>query len=97
MLLNDEHRLSQILQIIIDNAIKFTSAGSIEIDMNLKKNNGVLLDEHGDSEYIRIDIRDTGCGIDLDKQESLFKIFRNVKLKNKINEGGAGIGLAFCK
>ena len=46
---------------------------------------------------IKVSVVDTGCGIPADKQEQLFKAFGQLKFKKRINDGGAGIGLTFCR
>ncbi|CDW84037.1 multi-sensor hybrid histidine kinase [Stylonychia lemnae] len=46
---------------------------------------------------IKIDIEDTGPGIDKEMQSKLFKLFGNMRFKSQINQYGAGIGLTFNK
>lgn len=48
--------------------------------------------------YLRFDITDTGCGIDISQQNKLFKSFSQVDNNNKSKVyGGTGLGLAICK
>lgn len=74
----DQGRLQQMLV----NATKFTKEGSITLALRL--------DEQGFAEF---SVTDTGCGIPLERQSTIFGRFE------KLNEGvqGAGLGLSICK
>lgn len=82
-LYTDPERLLQVLDNLIRNAIKFTTAGTIEIGYN----------EDPVSQDIRIYVKDTGSGIPADKQEKIFERF------SKLDEfvQGTGLGLAICQ
>lgn len=77
----DKFRLNQVITNLVNNAVKFTSQGSITIGYDAT------------SEEIRIHVKDTGIGI---PREDLPKIFnRFYKKHNDIQ--GAGIGLNLCQ
>ena len=78
----DQGRLQQMLVNLLVNATKFTKEGSITLALRL--------DEQGFAEF---SVTDTGCGIPLERQSTIFGRFE------KLNEGvqGAGLGLSICK
>lgn len=81
-ILTDKNRLSQVVNNLINNAMKFTEKGSIRIGYRLK-----------DADTLYFYVKDTGCGIDADKKDSIFGRF--VKL-NKFAQG-TGLGLSICQ
>lgn len=81
----DEGRLRQILDNLIGNAIKFTSAGTITV--NARK--------EGDNVYYSVS--DTGIGISTDQQTTIFERFIQAEQDHKMNFGGTGLGLAISK
>jgi signal transduction histidine kinase/CheY-like chemotaxis protein len=82
-LLNDEFRFRQIFNNLINNAIKFTTKGYIEIGYDKK------------DDYIEFFVKDTGQGINESEQNKLFDRF----LQSKSNKGnlGHGLGLSISK
>lgn len=78
----DTLRLQQVLINILVNATKFTKEGSIILRLEL--------DDNG---MARFSITDTGCGIPLEKQSSIFNRFERVNEKSQ----GTGIGLSICQ
>lgn len=82
----DKNKFIQIFENLLDNAIKFTHQGSIEIGYYLEKNNIPIF-------YIR----DTGVGISQDKQGNIFDLFRQVDGKSTRKFEGSGIGLTLCQ
>jgi signal transduction histidine kinase len=81
----DQIRLRQILDNLIGNALKFTSSGSITIDVNRS------------GELVQFCVTDTGIGISQDQQNTIFERFMQVEHGSKINYGGTGLGLAISK
>jgi len=81
ILLSDQYRFKQILSNLIDNSIKFTNDGSIEIGYYI---------ENG---YIIFYIEDTGIGISDENKKLVFNRFHKA-VKSKI---GTGLGLDICK
>lgn len=77
----EKNRLSQLLINLINNAIKFTTEGSINFGYELR-----------DDKELYFYVSDTGCGIPKDKQKSIFGRF--VKLNSF--EQGTGLGLSIC-
>lgn len=82
----DPGRLEQILNNVLNNAVKFTSSGSVFLKAETQQKK--------DGEFIlMISIRDTGIGISTKKLDSVFEMFSQVDISNKRRFGGFGIGL----
>jgi len=81
----DQIRLRQILDNLIGNAIKFTSSGSITIDVKMSEKS------------VQFCVTDSGIGIPQDQQHTIFERFMQVEHGSKINYGGTGLGLAISK
>ena len=83
----DQNRFIQILNNLINNAVKFTEYGEIEIGYSLKK--------YESNSYIEFYVKDTGCGIPKDKFDLIFDRF------SQAGDGdfkqGNGLGLSICK
>jgi PAS domain S-box-containing protein len=85
--LGDPHRLRQILLNLTDNAIKFTSRGSIGIQASLT----------GGGKHLRIEVRDEGVGIVPEAKARLFSAFSQADASTTRHYGGSGLGLAICR
>ena len=81
-LCGDALRLSQVINNLISNAIKFTAIGSVRCTLNYT---GVTLD---------VSITDTGIGIDTAKVQGIFQPFEQASSQTSITYGGTGLGLA---
>lgn len=81
----DTSKLNKILENLLENALKFTSAGFIELGYHLKDNS------------IEIYVKDTGIGINTEKQEIIFERFSQEEKDKKMVYGGLGLGLAIAK
>lgn len=79
---SDKNRLTQVISNFINNALKFTTEGSITLGYTLTG-----------KDEIKFYVRDTGCGIPKEKQDAVFDRF--VKLNNFVQ--GTGLGLSICK
>jgi len=87
----DKSRISQILNNLISNAIKFTRKGfvHVEIAVGKKLENGRL--------EIVIKVQDSGIGIPKDKQAEVWDAFTQVDNSSTREFGGTGLGLAIVK
>jgi len=81
---SDSVKLRQILVNLIGNAVKFTQSGSITLTINTLENN-----------YYFFEVKDTGQGIPLEKQSSVFTAFQQDE--EGIKQGGTGLGLSISK
>lgn len=86
----DPYRLSQIILNLLNNAIKFTEQGSVNLHVILKEKNL-------DSAVVEFSIKDTGIGIAKDKLEYIFDMFTQETSSTTRKFGGTGLGLAICK
>lgn len=85
-LIGDPGRLRQILVNFVGNAIKFTEAGEVVVDVNPDQTTV-------DSVCLRFSVRDTGIGIPADKQAHVFNAFSQVDSSTTRRFGGTGLGL----
>jgi len=90
VILGDPNRLRQVMLNLIGNAIKFTSDGSVRVDL------ACLASEPGKSR-IAIAVEDTGIGIAADRIGELFQEFSQADSSVTRNFGGTGLGLAISK
>ena len=87
---SDPTRLRQILFNLIGNAVKFTQNGEVVV-----KASSVMV--RSDTCELRIDVIDTGIGIDRDQMANLFEPFRQADSGMARRFGGTGLGLAIVK
>ncbi|MBF0194641.1 MAG: response regulator [Magnetococcales bacterium] len=89
-IIGDISRLRQVLVNLIGNAIKFTSQGSVMVNV-------IEQNQTEDKLNIRIEVTDTGAGIPREIQEGLFEPFVQGDSSTSRNFGGTGLGLAIVK
>ena len=84
--ITDSRLLSEVLLILVDNAIKYTQKGEIYIGYEMQRN-----------EQVKFIVSDTGIGIPEEEKENIFSRFYRVK--NEINEitSGSGLGLPIAQ
>ena len=87
----DSVRLQQILINLIGNALKFTTEGSVDLEVH------PLQPRREDQIRIFFSITDTGCGISDDNLGRLFQPFSQVDQGYARSHQGAGLGLSICK
>jgi ligand-binding sensor domain-containing protein/signal transduction histidine kinase/CheY-like chemotaxis protein len=86
----DAGRFRQVLINLMANAAKFTTAGEIELTMEVEKREPDRIKFH-------VKIRDTGIGIAQEKLDIIFDVFRQADGSTTWKYGGSGLGLAICK
>ncbi|KKK75389.1 hypothetical protein LCGC14_2874210, partial [marine sediment metagenome] len=91
VLLSDETRLRQIVWNLLSNAIKFTEQGGIILAVRARPS---TVDPESKVMLITISVRDTGIGIALDKQETIFDDFQQADGSITRKYGGTGLGLS---
>ncbi|MEM8770888.1 MAG: response regulator [Pseudomonadota bacterium] len=87
--IGDPGRLRQIITNLIGNAVKFTDAGYVLIEVSGR--------QRGEIAEMRIDVTDTGCGIPEHKIERVFEEFEQVDGSTGRRHDGAGLGLAISR
>ncbi len=90
VLIGDPTRLTQILNNLISNALKFTEEGSVIVNVSLE-------DQKDDSATINFRVTDTGIGIPDHKLESIFESFVQASTEVHRKYGGSGLGLPITK
>ncbi len=85
----DPQLLSQILNNIIDNSIKFTQEGKVSVDVDINETSSRV--------YIEFIVRDTGIGIDKNFVEKVFESFTQASSRIAQKFGGTGLGLTIAK
>lgn len=83
----DKGRIIQVISNLLSNAIKFTTEGSISIEVEEKKGDKRVDDEV--KQYVVINVKDTGVGLD---PEILPKLFSKFARKSHHNSTGVGVG-----
>ena len=81
----DRQRLQQVLNNLLDNAIKFTAQGGVELRVRWA------------DERLRFEIQDTGRGIAPDRQAHIFRRFEHADVQTNRAYGGTGLGLTLCE
>lgn len=84
----DKVRLEQILKNLISNALKFTTNGSVSLEIKVNTD---------DENIICFIVKDTGIGIPLDKQPLIFEAFQQADGSTKRKYGGTGLGLSISR
>ena len=88
--IGDPVRLNQILLNIVGNAIKFTIHGSVTLKVHsTHRKNG--------TEHICFEVKDTGIGIPLQKQDFVFENFTQLEDHRTRTTSGTGLGLGIAK
>ncbi|KAL5996226.1 mitochondrial 2-enoyl thioester reductase [Asimina triloba] len=101
----DEKRLMQTILNVAGNAVKFTKEGYVKITACVAKPEMLrdprtpefypaLSDGHF---YLRVQVKDTGCGISPQEIAHIFTKFAHSRNGTKGSQGGMGLGLAICK
>ena len=86
----DPTRFRQVLLNLLGNAVKFTEAGEISVDLDV---DGV----EDDRVRLHIKVRDTGIGIPIDKLEFIFGSFQQLQGESTRQYGGTGLGLSISR
>ena len=89
-IIGDKLRIKQIFINLVGNALKFTDSGEIISEVKTVK-------ETEDSITLKFSVKDTGIGIPKDKQENIFKAFKQADGSTTRKYGGTGLGLNITK
>ena len=90
-IVSDPTRLRQVLINLINNALKFTSEGSVCVDVRLET------PLQGERVVLRFCVQDTGIGIAPDRLATMFNAFAQAEASTARRYGGTGLGLAICQ
>lgn len=89
-LIGDPGRLIQVLVKLGSNAVKFTEQGEVVLTVEVQ-------DEYKDQVILKFSMRDSGMGIEPEKQKSLFQSFYQADSSISRKFGGTGLGLVIAK
>ncbi len=96
MVNGDAHRVRQVLNNLIGNALKFTERGGVTINLSCIRGE-TMPGTHLRQIRVLVDVTDTGIGIPPDKVDLLFKPFSQVDTSARRRRGGTGLGLVISK
>ena len=85
----DPTRLRQVVVNLVGNAVKFTSLGEVVLRVDSSES-------AEDYALLHFSVSDTGVGVPLDKQQSIFEAFSQVDGSTTRKYGGTGLGLTIC-
>ncbi|MCK9381777.1 MAG: PAS domain S-box protein [Sulfuritalea sp.] len=90
VLVGDSTRLAQALLNYLSNAVKFTEQGMITVRLSSEEESATSL-------LVRLEVTDTGIGIEPEKIAGLFAAFEQVDASTSRRYGGTGLGLAITR
>ncbi len=88
--LADPVRIAQVFNNLINNALKFTAEGRIDVEIE-------VLQDNSDSQILDVRIKDTGPGIHKDHMELIFDRFTQASTSTTREFGGTGLGLSIVR
>ncbi|MBF0482122.1 MAG: PAS domain S-box protein [Desulfovibrionaceae bacterium] len=97
LLLGDQGRLRQVLVNLIGNAMKFTQAGEVAVQVGPEPRRLRPEGARGDQFRLLFEVRDTGIGIPPDKIDIIFGSFTQADSSTTKRFGGTGLGLAISR
>jgi len=86
----DSHRLQQMLLNLVGNAVKFTEQGEVELRISIS-------DDSANSTSLRIDVSDSGIGIEPHRLDAIFDAFQQADGSVTRRFGGTGLGLSIAR
>ena len=89
-IMGDPVRVRQILTNLIDNGLKFTEQGGVEVRI-------LVVEQSLDGCTLRFEVQDTGIGMRPDVRDKLFQSFYQGDSSTTRKYGGTGLGLAICR
>ncbi|MCB0736779.1 MAG: response regulator [Bacteroidetes bacterium] len=89
-IISDQTRITQVLNNLVNNAIKFTTQGYVHVEVLYKPISTTECE-------LLLKVMDTGIGIHADKLERIFEAFTQADSSTTREFGGTGLGLAICK
>ena len=94
LVIGDQIRVIQVLNNLVNNAIKFTEQGEITVSVSLKTRQK---ENHQEKAVILFTVKDTGIGIPKDKKDIIFESFSQGDNSITRQYGGTGLGITISK
>ncbi|KAL9251255.1 Ethylene receptor-like protein [Drosera capensis] len=103
--IGDEKRLMQTILNVVGNAVKFTKEGYVSVIASVARPESLRdwrsLEVYSTSNsghfYLRVQVKDSGCGIKPEDTPHIFNMFTQPKNNTSRANGSVGLGLAICK
>ena len=89
-LVGDALRVRQVLINLLGNALKFTQEGEVVVRAELRRHSG-------EQALVRLEVNDTGVGMDESALQRIFDAFRQADESTTRRFGGTGLGLSICR
>jgi signal transduction histidine kinase/CheY-like chemotaxis protein len=89
-LFGDPTRITQVITNLVDNAIKFTDKGKIQVSVN-------VVEQTATEQTVEFCVSDTGIGIPISSQKDIFSAFTQADSSTARRYGGTGLGLQIAK
>jgi signal transduction histidine kinase/CheY-like chemotaxis protein len=89
-IVGDSTRLTQILNNLLNNAIKFTQKGQVILSASTNK-------KRGNKVQLKFEVSDTGIGMDQEQVERVFDVFEQADSATARKFGGSGLGLSISR
>ncbi|MDQ2885738.1 MAG: ATP-binding protein [Chloroflexota bacterium] len=93
----DPTKLRQIVLNLVSNALKFTEKGQVTVTATRRRPAQPYSKGKGESEQVKIAVKDTGIGISPEQQERIFEAFYQADNSNSRSYGGTGLGLSIVR
>ena len=94
----DVNRLRQVVVNLVNNAVKFTTDGEVEVRVRTRPLAGSSAENDESPRcHLEFSVRDTGIGIAPEHHDKIFRPFSQVDESTTRRYGGTGLGLAICK
>lgn len=97
VVVSDSSRLQQVISNLVDNAVKFTAEGSIEVSVHVRRRSSVTSSSDRSGCSLLVRIKDTGIGLTSEQIDRLFVPFSQADPTISRDYGGTGLGLSICK
>ncbi|MBK8166796.1 MAG: response regulator [bacterium] len=90
MVVGDRLRFGQVVAHLVDNAVKFTDTGAVDVSLHVTAGPGGTCD-------LTISVRDSGPGVRPEDLERIFALFAQADASASRAHGGTGLGLCLCQ
>ena len=95
---SDGQRVEQVLRNLLSNALKFTEAGSVSLNIGFVKSETLFSHSSLDAnQAVSLAVVDTGIGIPSDKLQAIFEAFQQQDGSTSRKYGGTGLGLTIAR